>query len=277
MLRVARILNARSDFFQCKNHYALHRTHNESYCGKSIAAVVQESQSRIQNKALRFQAKKAGMLNVRCESSLRQPNTTSTLDRVKILMRSSRLTHIAHDIWSLVLKPGDIVCDATAGNGHDSLFLAEKIGPSGHLVCIDIQEKAIKSTQEKIESSIPEKLRPQISYFVGCHSDIQNHVGSNIAKLVCFNLGYLPLGDKNIVTRQDSTISAIEGALECVCFGGLISCMCYTGHPGGEEEYESVKAFVSELSPRHWVTSEIRMMNLATAPILVLIWKRGET
>jgi hypothetical protein len=39
-------------------------------------------------------------------------------------------------------------------------------------------------------------------------------VGSNVAKLVAFNLGYLPGGDKGIVTNAGSTVPAVEAALE---------------------------------------------------------------
>jgi hypothetical protein len=36
----------------------------------------------------------------------------------------------------------------------------------------------------------------------------------NRAALVAFNLGYLPGGDKALITRQDSTTAAVEAALE---------------------------------------------------------------
>eukprot|EP00951_Prasinocladus_malaysianus_P017692 scaffold139837_cov29-Prasinocladus_malaysianus.AAC.1 len=67
--------------------------------------------------------------------------------------KGARLTHAAHLIWEMVggpattthsdntgptlrsifelLRPGDIVVDATCGNGHDSTFLAARVGPKG--------------------------------------------------------------------------------------------------------------------------------------------------
>ncbi len=37
---------------------------------------------------------------------------------------------------------GDIVIDATMGNGHDTQFLAELVGENGHVYAFDIQESA---------------------------------------------------------------------------------------------------------------------------------------
>eukprot|EP00890_Picochlorum_soloecismus_P004779 jgi/Picsp_1/5301/NSC_02662-R1_rrna methylase len=156
------------------------------------------------------------------------------LTSIEQLMKSSRLTHVSHKLWEQVLQPGDVACDATCGNGHDSVFLANQIGPKGKLILIDIQESAVNATQEAIEKALPnEECRPDISYVVGCHANLQSYLGSNCAKLICFNLGYLPGGDKSITTTIATSVSAVEASLEALQFGGLISLLCYTGHPGG--------------------------------------------
>jgi predicted methyltransferase len=38
-----------------------------------------------------------------------------------------------------VLQPGDTAVDATAGNGHDTLALAELVGPQGVVWALDLQ------------------------------------------------------------------------------------------------------------------------------------------
>lgn len=59
---------------------------------------------------------------------------------VEILLEGGgRLTAVAHALWTQILRAGDRVVDATAGNGSDALFLARAVGPSGHLTIIDIQ------------------------------------------------------------------------------------------------------------------------------------------
>eukprot|EP00878_Enallax_costatus_P043655 GHUV01051697.1.p1 GENE.GHUV01051697.1~~GHUV01051697.1.p1 ORF type:complete len:137 (+),score=48.76 GHUV01051697.1:34-411(+) len=115
---------------------------------------------------------------------------------------------------------------------------------------------------------------PELHLQQGCHSQMQQLVGSNVAKLVAFNLGYLPGGDKRIITQAGSTLQAVEAALEVVCPGGLISIMCYIGHPGGLEEYEQVRDLLAGLSPNYWTSSELRLVNRPTAPIMLLLWRR---
>lgn len=51
----------------------------------------------------------------------------------------ARLTTAAQMVWAQVLQPGDVAVDATCGNGHDSLFMAQCIGPTGHLHAVDLQ------------------------------------------------------------------------------------------------------------------------------------------
>lgn len=54
-----------------------------------------------------------------------------------------------------------------------------------------------------------------------------------IFRLVAFNLGYLPGGDKEIKTRSETTLMALEAAKRILIPGGLISIVVYVGHPGG--------------------------------------------
>lgn len=53
------------------------------------------------------------------------------------------------------------------------------------------------------------------------------------SRLVAFNLGYLPGGDKRIITSSASTLLALEAAKDLLLPGGLISVVAYVGHPGG--------------------------------------------
>jgi len=52
-------------------------------------------------------------------------------------------------------------------------------------------------------------------------------------RLVAFNLGYLPGGDKEIITASETTSLALEAAKRILMPGGLISIVVYVGHPGG--------------------------------------------
>lgn len=93
--------------------------------------------------------------------------------------------------------------------------------------------------------------------------------------MVCFNLGYLPGGDKGVTTASDSTLPALEAALEVLSPGGLLSMLCYTGHPGGREEYQAVRQIVAELPSAYWLTTELQLLNRPTAPVLIIAWKKA--
>lgn len=60
-----------------------------------------------------------------------------------------------------------------------------------------------------------------------------------------FNLGYLPGGDKTIVTYPETTIAGIKGCLNHLCHNGLVIVVAYYGHPGGECEKNTVLEFGS--------------------------------
>lgn len=190
------------------------------------------------------------------------------------IMKHARLTHVAHEMMRLVLRPGDTAIDATCGNGHDTTFLAKSVGPTGRIYAFDVQESAIHSTRAAVEKEIPIGSHPAIMLERRCHSEMQAVAGSNVARAICFNLGYLPGGDKSLTTSIESTVSAVEAAFEVITSGGLISLLCYTAHPGGMEEYDAVKNLVSNLPTGYWVSTELRLLNRPSAPVLILVWRR---
>lgn len=52
-------------------------------------------------------------------------------------------------------------------------------------------------------------------------------------RMVAFNLGYLPGGNKSIITASNTTVLALKAAESVLMPGGLISLVVYIGHPGG--------------------------------------------
>lgn len=186
----------------------------------------------------------------------------------------ARFTSAAQFACSQAVRTGDIVVDATCGNGNDALFLADAVGPSGTLYAIDIQQAAVDATERFLVSSIPEGKRPKMVLLKDCHSKLQELVGSNLAKAICFNMGYLPKGDnKAVTTTVEKSVAAVEAAFEVIQPGGIITMLCYTGHEGGIEEYQALRKLIGELSPNYWTASEISHLNRPTAPILLVLWR----
>ena len=137
-----------------------------------------------------------------------------------------------------------------------------------------VQDAAIESTKARINSNLEASVMPNMQYITGCHSNLQQYVGSCRAKLVCFNLGYLPAGDKQLITQASTTSAAIEAALEVVRPGGLVSIVAYTRHPGAMEELQAVQDLLSSLTTSYWTCTQTQQLNRPNAPVLMFVWRR---
>jgi predicted methyltransferase len=153
----------------------------------------------------------------------------------------------AHNKLAQYLQAGDVVVDATMGNGFDTLFLARAIGEHGKVYAFDVQSKAINSTKTRLnEAGVSERVR----LIHDNHADLSDYLQSdNIESIRCamFNLGYLPGSDKISTTKSESTIKALNAAIGLLNYPGVISVLAYTDHPGGREEAERVKDWVMSL------------------------------
>jgi len=170
------------------------------------------------------------------------------------------ITQTVHAHLTSIIQKGDRVVDATLGNGHDTLFLARAIGDEGHLYGFDIQEQAIISSLDKLASH---QLTSRTTLLQKSHQFMDDYIPSRDhgrIKSIVFNLGYLPSSDKSITTQPQSTLSALNLSLNLLSEDGVISILAYTGHPGGEEECNAVKSWVSKLSPENYKTSIINLL-----------------
>ena len=156
----------------------------------------------------------------------------------------------AHNIIKNHVSIGNTVLDMTAGNGHDTVFLAKLVGESGRVFAFDIQENALHNTKEKIMKS--GLSGENVALIQDCHSRFLAHLSAEeIAevKAVVFNLGYLPGGDKTICTHENTTVLALEQLLENLCAGALLVLVCYPGHPEGERECGYVLDWARKVAP----------------------------
>jgi SAM-dependent methyltransferase len=147
----------------------------------------------------------------------------------------------AYLYWKNLLKPGDLVIDATCGNGKDSLRLAELV-PEGHVYALDIQEAALQKAKELIPYS-------NVSYLHQSHTELP----SGEFKLIVYNLGYLPGGNKDLTTMTSTTLESLQKAAQLIAIGGGLSITCYPGHPEGAREEEAVRAWVQDLDSKNWL------------------------
>ncbi len=178
-----------------------------------------------------------------------------------------RPTDLAQQIIRGILSAGDTAIDATAGNGHDTLFLAEAVGSNGHVLAFDVQEAAIVSSRARIvEAGFVDRVR----FFQQSHSTMADHVAAGSVAAVMFNLGYLPGADHSVATGED-TITALEAAAALIRGGGVLSVVCYPGHDGGGEEARQVETWMATLPARGWRVAKYGALGtLKPAPYLLL-------
>lgn len=189
------------------------------------------------------------------------------------VLAGSDLNRAVHALFAAHVVPGDRVCDATAGNGHDAEALAALVGPTGHLLAIDAQPAAVEATRARLEAA---GLLPRCTLVAACHSTLCSLAEPSSLSLVCFNLGYLPGSDKQVVTQPASTVAALAAAACCLQPGGLLTALCYVGHPGGLAEAEAVEAWAAGLHPSAWHASITRLLNRRGAPRLLVAYSKPE-
>jgi tRNA A58 N-methylase Trm61 len=169
------------------------------------------------------------------------------------------------------LREGDLAIDATAGNGHDSAFLAECVGASGRVVAFDIQPEAIVQARRHVTSC---GFADRVEFHQESHTRIAAHTAPGTVAVVMFNLGYLPGGDHAIATESSETLDAIDQATTALKPGGLLSIVCYPGHAAGSGEAAAVEDRLGSLTADGWRVAAYKMCGtLRPAPFLLLACK----
>ncbi len=155
------------------------------------------------------------------------------------------LTELAHKIVRRVVKAGDLVVDATAGNGHDTVFLGGLVGEKGKVIAIDLQPEAIRSTAARVRDL---QLADRVSIHQESHAKLGERLtgSEGTVAAVMFNLGYLPGGDKAVITEPGSTRQALKAAVNLLRPLGVVTVIAYRGHDGGRDEAATVAAVADE-------------------------------
>ncbi|WP_456266561.1 MULTISPECIES: class I SAM-dependent methyltransferase [unclassified Bacillus (in: firmicutes)] len=179
-----------------------------------------------------------------------------------------RMLPFSKELLELACQKGDIVIDATMGNGHDTLYLADLVGTDGQVFAFDVQEEALQQTSKR--------LGGQYSYvhlIHDGHEKLADHLPKyaygQIAGAV-FNLGYLPGGDKAVTTQAHTTIEAIKQLLEWLKPGGLIVLVIYHGHPEGKREKEVLLDYCRSLPHEEVQVLSYQYMNIQNDPPFVV-------
>lgn len=172
-----------------------------------------------------------------------------------------------------VTQPGDIAIDCTCGNGNDTLYLAELVGSKGRVYGFDIQEQALNNTKELLKSH---EIK-HVELIQDGHEHVADYVDEAYkGKVSCamFNLGYLPKGDKEITTKGETTLQAIEALFPLLRVNGLIILVVYSGHEEGQAEMEDLLSYVKGIDQKVAQVLMYRFLNQRNhAPFIIAIEK----
>ena len=177
----------------------------------------------------------------------------------------------AHDIIKRKIQKGDVVVDATVGNGNDTALLAHLVGNAGMVYGFDIQKKAIEKTKDRL---IALDLSEKVTLINDSHEMLDKYIKEEI-DLVIFNLGYLPSGDHEITTESKSTLISIHKSTERLKKFGLIIVVIYSGHAKGMQEKLEIEKFTTKLNQKEFNVVKINFSNqMNNPPSIVIIEKK---
>lgn len=143
-----------------------------------------------------------------------------------------------------------LAVDATAGNGHDTLFLAQLAGENARIAAFDVQAAAIEATRSRLEKNA---CAGKAELYLCGHEKMADLLGETWrgkTQVVFFNLGYLPKSNHAVTTLPETTLAALDAAWDLLMPGGVISLTIYTRHVGGFEESERVNTWLESMRSR---------------------------
>lgn len=187
----------------------------------------------------------------------------------------------AHKLITERLAPGDRAIDATVGTGADTLFLAKTLGPRGEVYGFDIQSAALTLAEERLQQASKESVGTiaPVTLLLESHAAMAESVPlawHGTVGAIMFNLGYLPSGDadKSIITQTDSSIAALEAALQLLRPGGVVTVVLYPGHEGGDLEAAAVEAWAAGIPTQLAQSIIYRQLQRSTSPYVIALEKK---
>ncbi|WP_108307584.1 class I SAM-dependent methyltransferase [Metalysinibacillus jejuensis] len=87
-----------------------------------------------------------------------------------------RILPMAKRFLAKVVAPGDVVIDATAGNGNETYYLAGLVGEQGKVYAFDIQQQALTATAQKLGAR-----QIQVALIHDGHQNVHQYVQEVVA------------------------------------------------------------------------------------------------
>lgn len=157
----------------------------------------------------------------------------------------------------------DLGIDMTVGRGLDTLFLSQICN---RVVGFDIQKEALEDTALLLKQN----QVTNVTLYLASHHLIDEYIHEEIGCII-YNLGYLPHGDKDILTKSETTIESLKKSLELLKHGGRCIITVYQKHPGNEAQ--DVLHYASNLPSKIYDVTKWSIINKELAPYIIIIDK----
>lgn len=180
------------------------------------------------------------------------------------------VSEIVHESIKPHVKEGGLCIDATAGNGNDTLYLANLVGIEGQVIAFDVQKDAVTNTKKRLQE---QGMSERAKVVLASHVNMAFYAKENTVDCIVFNLGYLPGGDHRMATQAKSSIEAMNVALKLLKKNGLLSVTIYSGGDSGFEEKDAVLSWLKQLDQRKYlvlVTEYYNRQNNPPIPVRII-------
>ena len=174
------------------------------------------------------------------------------------------------DFLAARLADPRLCIDATCGNGGDTAFLCRLVGEEGRVLGFDIQPEAIASTRQNL-------ARKGLAAELHCdsHANLLQYVQPGTVDAVMFNFGWLPGADHGVFSHAQSSIPALEAALEALRPGGVLSAILYSGKVIGSDEKTEILQWMRSRPLKQCTALVCGFANWAdTAPLPCFLLKK---
>ncbi|WP_066565484.1 class I SAM-dependent methyltransferase [Snodgrassella sp. CFCC 13594] len=172
-----------------------------------------------------------------------------------------------HSVLGHAIGSGDTVVDGTAGNGHDTVFLARCVGDEGRVLAFDVQAVALAATSERL---LAHGLDKQVQLIHDGHEHLAAYAPTTI-QAALFNFGYRPGGEKTATTRAETSLIALRTALSLLKSGGMMAAVLYPGHPEGQREAAAIVDWAATLPQQQVAVLRYGFINRVNAPPFAMI------
>ena len=101
------------------------------------------------------------------------------------------------------------------------------------------------------------------------HQHAAQYISQPLSAAV-FNFGYLPRGDKSITTQAQTSVAAVQAALDALQAQGIVCAVLYHGHAAGKPEMQALLDYASSLPHNRFRVLRYEFINKQNCPPILL-------